>query len=380
MGDLGTTESRDSVRELQSQLYLKAKSEVNFRFYALYDKIYRRDFLLGAWQRVKENKGVGGIDGIEIKDVEEAGVEGFLKKIEEELRSEQYRPQALKRVYIPKADGSKRPLSIPTVKDRVVQAAMKLVIEPIFEAGFEENSYGFREGRSTQQAGQEVKKYVNWGYNEVIETDIKDCFGMIPHKELLDAVARRIVDRRVLRLIKRMLKAGVMEEGREEKRDSGTPQGGVISPMLANIYLDAVDKGWRPLNKVARLIRYADDIVILMKYRTEGYKKKLEQIVDGIKLELKAEKTRSITAKEGFDFLGYRFIKARSRRTGKEVCYCYPSEKSEKKIRGRIKGITDYRRAVKVGEVIKELKPVIRGWVNYHRWTNASKKFGKIRY
>ena len=377
--DLRTAESQDRVQELQRKLYLKAKSEVNFRFYALYDKIYRRDFLRKAWRRVKENRGVGGIDGIEITDIEESGVEEFLIKIGEELRSEQYRPQPLRRVYIPKADGSKRPLSIPTVKDRVVQAVMKLVLEPIFEAGFEENSYGFRENRSTQQAAQEVRKYLNWGYTEVIETDIKDCFGTIPHKEMLDAVARRVVDSRILRLVKMMLKVGVMEEGREERKDRGTPQGGVISPLLANIYLDAVDKGWRPMNNAARLIRYADDIVVLSKYQAQGYKRRLEQIIKGVKLELKAEKTRIIKAGEGFDFLGYRFIKAKSRRTGKESVYCYPSQKSEGKIRERIRGITNYRRPIKVEEVVKELKPVIRGWVNYHRFSNASRKFGKVR-
>jgi group II intron reverse transcriptase/maturase len=380
LGDLGTIQSQDSVQELQRKLHLKAKSEVNFRFYALYDKVYRGDFLKAAWKRVKENKGAGGIDGIEIEAVEKAGVEEFLKQIGEELRTQQYRPQALRRVYIPKADGSQRPLSIPTVKDRVVQTALKLVLEPIFEAGFEDNSYGFRNNRSTKQAAQEVVKYLNWGYTEVIETDIKDCFGTIPHKELLDAVARRVVDRRILGLIKMMLKAGAMEEGRVEKKDSGTPQGGVISPLLANIYLDALDKGWRPLNKAARLIRYADDIVVLSKYQTQGYKRRLEQIINGIKLELKAEKTRIINAREGFDFLGFRFVRAKSRRTGKEASYCYPSQKSEGKIRERIRGITNYRRPVKVEEVVKELKPVIRGWVNYHRFSNASQKFGKIKW
>jgi group II intron reverse transcriptase/maturase len=380
LGDLGTIQSQDSVQELQRKLHLKAKSEVNFRFYALYDKVYRGDFLKAAWKRVKENKGAGGIDGIETEAVEKAGVEEFLKQIGEELRTQQYRPQALRRVYIPKADGSQRPLSIPTVKDRVVQTALKLVLEPIFEAGFEDNSYGFRNNRSTKQAAQEVVKYLNWGYTEVIETDIKDCFGTIPHKELLDAVARRVVDRRILGLIKMMLKAGAMEEGRVEKKDSGTPQGGVISPLLANIYLDALDKGWRPLNKAARLIRYADDIVVLSKYQAQGYKRRLEQIINGIKLELKAEKTRIINAREGFDFLGFRFVRAKSRRTGKEASYCYPSQKSEGKIRERIRGITNYRRPVKVEEVVKELKPVIRGWVNYHRFSNASQKFGKIKW
>lgn len=378
--DLRTTESRDSVQELQRKLHLKAKSEVSFRFYALYDKIYRKDFLREAWRRVKGNRGAGGIDGIEITDVAEAGVEEFLVKIGEELKSEEYQPQSLRRVYIPKADGGERPLSIPTVRDRVVQAALKLVLEPIFEADFEDNSYGFREKRSTQQAAQEIRKYLNWGYTEVIETDIKDCFGTIPHKELLEAVARRVVDRRVLRLVRMMLKAGVMEEGRVEHKDNGTPQGGVISPLLANIYLDAVDKGWRPMNNTARLIRYADDMVVLSKYKAQGYKRKLEGIIHGIKLELKAEKTKIVPACEGFDFLGFRFVKAKSRRTGKETAFCYPNQKTGAKIRDRIRGITNYRRTVKVEEIVRELNPVIRGWVVYHRWANASREFGKIKW
>jgi group II intron reverse transcriptase/maturase len=377
--DLRTTESRDSVQELQRKLSLKAKSERKFRFYALYDKVYRRDILKEAWRRVKENKGAGGIDGIEIEQIAGAAEE-FLAGISGELREETYRPQPLKRVYIPKADGNKRPLSIPTVKDRVVQAALKLVIEPIFEADFEENSYGFREGRSTRQAAKEVRKYLNWGYAEVIETDIKDCFGTIPHKELLEAVASRVVDRRILSLIKRMLKAGVLEEGRVEKEDNGTPQGGVVSPLLANIYLDALDKGWKPLNKAARLIRYADDLIILSRHKSIGYRRKLEEIVKGMKMELKQEKTRELRAQEGFDFVGYAFIKARSRRTGKEAAYSYPSQKAERKVKERVREIVDYRRPIKVQEVIKELTPVIRGWVNYHRWGNASRVFGKVKW
>jgi len=253
----------DKVQELQRKLYLKAKSQLNFRFYALYDKIYRKDVLISAWQKVKANHGSLGIDGVTIKDIEEEGVGVFLKGIQEELRGREYRLSPARRVYIPKPDGRLRPLSIPTVKDRVVQMALKLVIEPIFEADFEDNSYGYRPRKSAQQAALEVRKFLNYGLTKVIDADLEDCFGSIPHRQLLDMVARRIVDGKLLWIIKLFLKAGVMEEGRRKIDERGTPQGGVISPLLANIYLDQIDKGWKPLNKFARLIRYADDVLIL---------------------------------------------------------------------------------------------------------------------
>ena len=368
----------DKVQELQRKLYLKAKSEDNFRFYALYDKIYRMDVLKKSWQRVKTNHGASGIDGKTIKDIEEEGVEDFLKGIQEELRRKEYRPSPAKRVYIPKPDGGRRPLNIPTVKDRVVQMALKLVIEPIFEADFEDNSYGYRPKRSAQQAALEIRKYLNNGLTNVVDADLEDCFGSIPHRELLDMIARRIVDGRVLHLIKLFLKAGVMEEGRVRVDEKGTPQGGVISPLLANIYLDRIDKGWKSLNKSARLIRYADDLVILTRYRAEKALSELQQLT--IRLKLNQKKTRIVDTEKGsFDFLGYSFKKALNRRKTRRVAYFWPSQKAEKLIREKIRKITNPARPIKVEEVIKELNPVIRGWVNYFRIANSSKKFGKIR-
>lgn len=379
MGDLRTTEEK--VREFQKGLYLKAKLEPEFRFYALYDKLYRWDVLEEAWKNVRKNMGVGGVDKVEIVDIEEAGVEGALQRLREELKTKSYRPQALRRVYIPKQDGSKRSLSIPTIRDRVVQAALKIVLESIFEADFEENSYGFRPKHSAQQAAKEVKKYLNWGYEQVIETDIQDCFGTIPHKGLLEAVARRVVDRKVLWLIKLFLRAGVMGESKKDEADKGTPQGGVLSPLLANIYLDALDKGWKPLNKAARLIRYADDLVILTKYRAEVYQRRLERIVNNLKLTIKRTKTRVVNSREdGFNFLGYRFKKARSRSTGKVVAYCYPTGRAENTIRAKVRKIIDQRRPVKAKQMAEELTPVIRGWANYYRWTNAGKSFSEVKW
>jgi len=370
----------DKVQELQRKLYLKAKSEANFRFYALYDKIHRMDFLKKAWQKVRANHGSSGIDGKTIKDIEEEGVDEFLRGIQEELKMREYRPSPARRVYIPKPDGKLRPLSIPTIKDRVVQMALKLVIEPIFEADFEDNSYGYRPKKSAQQAALEIRKYLNWGLTKVIDADLEDCFGSIPHQELLDMIAKRIVDGKVLHLIKLFLKAGVMEEGQIKIDERGTPQGGVVSPLLANIYLDQIDKDWKPLNKFARLIRYADDVVILTKYATDEVFGRFQRLTANLKLRLNQEKTRIVdTEKESFDFLGYSFKRALNRKRTKIVAYFWPSHKAERAIREKIRKITNPYRLIKVEGIVKELNPVIRGWINYFKIANSSKKFGKIR-
>lgn len=377
--DLRTT---DKVQELQRKLYLKAKSNAGFRFYALYDKVYRIDVLSKAWERVKSNKGAAGIDGQTFEEIEAIGVDNFLEGIQQELKAKTYRPQPARRVYIPKPDGTKRPLSIPTIKDRVVQSTLKLIIEPIFEAGFEDCSYGFRPKRSAQQAALEVRKLLNFGYKEVIETDIEDCFGSIPHRELLDMVAKKVVDGKILWLIKLFLKAGIMDSFDRWTDSKGTPQGGVISPLLANIYLNNIDKGWKPLNNSARLIRYADDLVIMTKHHSQETMATLEEIVTQLKLRLKQSKTRILNAEcETFDFLGFTFIKALKRGSkDKRVAYFYPSHKAENAIRRRIRKIVDYRCPVKVEDIIEELTPVLRGWVNYFRIANSGKKFCKIKF
>jgi len=372
----------DTVQELQGKLYQKAKSQLSFRFYALYDKVYRTDVLSKAWERVKGNKGASGVDGQTFEDIEAMGIGKFLNGIQQELKAKIYRPQPARRVYIPKPDGTKRPLSIPTIKDRVVQSALKLIIEPIFEADFEDCSYGFRPKRSAWQAALEVRKLLNFGYKEVIETDIEDCFSSIPHRELLDMLAKRVVDGKILWLIKLFLEAGIMD-GLERWTDiKGTPQGGVISPLLANIYLNNIDKGWKPLNNCARLIRYADDLVIMTKYHSEETMAKLKEIVTHLKLRLKQGKTRILNAEdEPFDFLGFTFIKALKRGSkDKRITYFYPSHKAENAIRRKIRQIVDYRRPAKVEQLVKELTPVLRGWVNYFRIANSSKKFGKVRF
>lgn len=372
----------DTVQELQRKLYQKAKSNIGFRFYALYDKLYRKDVLRKAWEKVKANQGVDGIDGISIEDIEKEGLESFLQNIEKELKEKTYRPQPSKRVYIPKSDGRLRPLSIPTIRDRVVQSALRIVIEPIFEADFEDCSYGFRPNRSAQQAAFEVRKLLNFGYTEVVETDIEDCFGTIPHRELLNMIAKRIVDGKILWLVKLILKAGVAtEDNRIHKDTKGTPQGGAISPLLANIYLNNIDKGWKPITKTTRLIRYADDLLILSKYKVDGYKIKLEQMVSKLKLNLKLSKTRILNAnQEGFDFLGFRFVRKVSPKTNRLTTYYFPAQKAVNNIKQRIRQVVDHRRPKKAEAIAQELTPILRGWVNYFRIANSAKIFSKVRY
>jgi len=375
------TTTVDKVRELQRKLYLKAKSERNFRFYALYDKVYRLDVLTEAWERVRKNKGAPWIDKETIEEIEHQGVTEFINGIQDELKKCTYRPTPVRRVYIPKPDCSKRPLGIPTVKDRVVQMALKIVIEPIFEADFEDNSYGYRPKRSVHQAVEEIRKYMNYGYDKVIDGDLKDCFGSIPHRELLDIVATRIIDRRILKLIKMFLKAGVMVDCSIQIDDKGTPQGGVISPLLANIYLDKLDKGWKPYSKFSRIIRYADDFVILTKYKTVELYERLKDIIDELKLNLNTEKTQVIDGiGNTFSFLGFTFKKARSRK-GKLVTYFWPSHKATIKIMEKIRKVTNKRRPVKEADIISEVNAIIRGWVNHIlRWVTHQSNSAKLDY
>lgn len=373
------------VQELQRGLYLKAKRKEALRFYSLYDKVYRWDILLEAWKRVRANKGCAGADGKMIEEIKEKGTEQFLKEIQKDLKEKKYRPQDIKRVYIPKPNGDKRPLGIPTVKDRVIQMAVKIVIEPIFEANFQDCSYGFRPKRSAHQALKKVKGLLNKGYIQVIDADLKSYFDTIPHNRLLKLIAKRIADRNILKLISLWLKASVVSEGAILRNSiTGTPQGGVISPLLANIYLNELDRIWqvryeRKLN--AHLIRYTDDFVILTPRQPEEILKTLQMIIKELNLNLNEEKTRILNMqKDKLTFLGFSFKKIYDRRKRTKYIICFPSAKAMRSIKNRVRELTSYRIPEKVEVIISRLNPVVRGWANYFIEGNSSKWFCKLRH
>ena len=370
----------EHIQELQTKLYQKAKQDREFRFYALYDKVYRKDIIEHAYRLVKANKGAPGIDGITFEAIEE-GAERYLETITEELRTKTYKPLPVRRVYIPKPDGGKRPLGIPTIKDRVVQMAVKLVIEPIFEADFQDSSYGFRPGRDAHQAMDEVSLQLRCKNTQVIDADITKYFDTIPHDKLLKAVAKRIVDKNILALIKMWLKAPIVEE-EDGKRtykgnDKGTPQGGVISPLLANIYLNALDAAM----KMARLVRYADDLVVLCRYNVHPIFDRMAAVLGNLGLTLNPDKTRILNAaEEGFTFLGFTTQIRKNPRTGKTFPLIVPSKKALGRIKKEIKDATCRKNLALPKEVIiARLNQALRGWANYFYYGNCSKTFAHLR-
>jgi RNA-directed DNA polymerase len=378
---------QNKVQALQSALSCAAKQSRERRFGALYDKIYRPDVLLMAWKSVRANKGAPGIDGESIVYIEEQiGELKFLQEIHEELKAQRYRPTAVRRCWIPKeGKPEKRPLGIPIVKDRVVQAATKIVIEPIFETNFLACSNGFRPKRSTHTAIRQIQEAITFGKQRVvIDADIKGFFDNVQHDILMRLVQRRISDPRVLKVIRGWLKAGVMEDGKYTETDgTGTPQGGVISPLLANIYLHSFDMRFRLSKIPGTLVRYADDLVILLWKDGKQVLEAVARMLSRLKLELNWQKTRIVKAEDGFDFLGVHFRLGEIRRQNAKIkwsCRLWPSDRSMQRIRGRVADLIGRRYDADLEETIQELNPVLRGWHNYHAAVESEKlRFRKLK-
>lgn len=380
------------IQTLQRKLYEKAKKEPEFRFYLLYDKVWRADVLDHAYRQCRANGGAAGVDGMTFDDIEavEGGLESWLSTLAAELREERYRPQAVRRVMIPKADGGERSLGIPTVRDRVVQRAAKLVLEPIFEANFEPNAYGYRPGREALDAVQEVNESIRRGESHVVDADLSKYFDTIPHRELMKSVARRITDRKMLRLIKMWLKAPVEEKderGRTvrtggKKSSESTPQGGVISPLLANIYIHRLLRAWKKFDLErrlgARIINYADDLVIVSQDQAEEALIWLRWIVERLGLKLNEGKTQVRDArKESFDFLGYTFGPQVSWK-GERYLGFAPSKVRVRRLKGSLRGVLHPGNQAPIEEVVEQLNRKLRGWKAYFRLGARAKAYRAI--
>ena len=385
----------DRIRTLQRKLYAKAKQEPAYRFYALYDKIIREDILSHAWRLVRANRGSPGVDGISFTAIEGGiGVETFLRELARDLKEKTYRAQPVRRVMIPKADGSQRPLGIPTIRDRIAQMAVKLIIEPIFEADFCPHSYGFRPKRSAHDAVNDIATTLWAGYTQVIDADLSKYFDSIPHAKLMVVVAERIVDGGILHLIKQWLKAPVIGEdengvkktvGGDKANRTGTPQGGVISPLLANCYLHILDRIWQRRHLKgklqAHLVRYADDFVVMCRKDVEEPLKVVRHVLELLDLSLNEAKTHIVDAAQtGFNLLGFTIQMSRGAKTGKPYPNVRPADKSQKKIKAKLTELTGRNlTAIPLEDIVANVNRSLRGWASYFHYRNSSLVMGKVR-